>query len=82
TVSVDRRDASAEASRFLDQLQLPSHERWQFAAADHDRLRYSVDRQWYGELPRSYFYDATHKVQALSGRPKAEWLERWLQNIR
>jgi hypothetical protein len=82
TVCTDERDNAAAAARFLDKAALPSHERWQFAAADAERLRFTIDRQWYGELPRSYFYDAAHRVQALSGRPPADWLARWLQSLR
>lgn len=79
TVCTDGREGAAEAARVLGKVGLPPHERWQFAAADEDRLRYDVDKSWYGELPRSYFYDASHRVQALSGRPEAGWLARWLQ---
>ena len=79
TVNTDQ-DNAAEAARFLDGLKLPAHERWQFGEADADRLRYSVDRNWYGELPRTYFYNPRHEVQALSGKPDAAWLKRWLRS--
>ncbi len=57
-------------------------EAWVFADDFAERLRYTVDRHWAGELPRSYFYDAAHRVQALSGRPSAEWLTRWMQSLK
>ena len=82
TVCVDERSVASEAADMLERVQLPAHERWQFAAVDSDRLRYSIDPQWYGELPRSYFYDAAHRVQAVSGRPTPAWLARWVQNVK
>lgn len=82
TVCVDERSAASEAAAMLERAQLPMHERWQFATVDSDRLRYSIDPQWYGELPRSYFYDAAHRVQAISGRPEKVWLNHWLQGIK
>lgn len=82
TVCTDGRESAAEAAKVLDKVGLPPHERWQFAAPDEDRLRYDVDKLWYGELPRSYFYDTAHHVQAISGRPETAWLARWLQNVK
>ena len=77
TVCTDGRETAAEAAKVLDQAGLPRHERWQFSAIDEDRLRYSIDRLWYGELPRSYFYNAAHHVQVLSGRVEPRWLDVW-----
>lgn len=36
-------------------------------AGEARRIRYAIDPQWYGELPRSYFYDAGHQRRAVSG---------------
>lgn len=79
TINTDQ-DHAAEAAQFLDKLKLPSHERWQFGQTDADRLRYKIDRNWYGELPRTYFYNRNHEVQALSGKPDAAWLTRWAKS--
>jgi thiol-disulfide isomerase/thioredoxin len=84
TVNTDD-DAGAvnmvNAGKVLDKAGLPAHARWRFATQDSDRLRYQIDRKWYGELPRSYFYDKQHRVKAVSGKPAAEWLEGWLQEL-
>ena len=32
-------------------------EAWVFADSYTERLRFEIDSQWYGELPRTYFYD-------------------------
>ena len=57
---------------------LENAEVWVFADEFAERLRYAVDRGWYGELPRNYFYDADGSRRAVTGRPDAALLKRWL----
>lgn len=57
-------------------------EAWVFADDFAERLRYTVDRHWAGELPRSYFYAADGARRAVSGRPEPTLLERWLGRAR
>ncbi|TFW21427.1 TlpA family protein disulfide reductase [Duganella callida] len=46
----------------------PRAQRWAFGQTSAEQLRYQIDPQWRGELPRSYWYDASGKrVDALSG---------------
>lgn len=54
-------------------------QKWLFADAFTERVRYAVDKSWRGELPRSYFYDAAHKPLAKSGKVDRAWIEAWLQ---
>ncbi len=54
-------------------------ESWVFADSYAERLRFEVDPQWYGELPRTYFYDAQGRVQALSGALDQAQIERWIR---
>jgi thiol-disulfide isomerase/thioredoxin len=65
--------ASALARHDLDRV-----ETWAFADAYAERLRWSVDPKWRGELPRTYFYDAGHRAEARSGRVDTAWVEAWL----
>lgn len=81
TVTTDSQEMAASADRVLNSIDLPLHKRWQFAESDTERLRYNIDKKWYGELPRTYFYDAQHKVKAVSGKPDPQWLEGWLNNL-
>ena len=53
---------------------------WVFSQANSSRLRFEVDRVWYGELPRSYFFDDQHNRRAVSGVLDREEVERWLKN--
>jgi hypothetical protein len=55
------------------------HEQYQYAEVDEDRLRYNIDPAWYGELPRTYFYDATHQVTPLSGKISNSFLDKWFK---
>lgn len=40
---------------------------WMFADSFAERLRYTIDPYWFGELPRSYYYDADHNSRSHSG---------------
>ncbi|CAG0973245.1 hypothetical protein MTYP_01349 [Methylophilaceae bacterium] len=81
TVCTDSRETAENAGKVLNGVGLPLHARWLFAEKDTERLRYNIDKKWYGELPRTYFYDAQHQVKAVSGRPDAAWLEQWLKGL-
>jgi len=81
TVNTDDDNGAVNAAKVLDKAGLPAHARWRFATQDSDRLRYQIDRKWYGELPRSYFYDKQHRVKAVSGKPDSAWLQGWLQEF-
>lgn len=51
-----------------------------FASDYAERLRWSVDPAWHGEVPRTYFFDAAHCVTAKSGLVDAAFVEGWLKN--
>lgn len=50
-----------------------------FAHSFAERLRYRIDPDWFGELPRSYRYDAGHRRTGSSGALTPETLRQWLQ---
>ena len=79
TVCVDGKESAKKAERILSQANLPKHEQYQYAEVDEDRLRYNIDPAWYGELPRTYFYDAAHQVTPLSGKISNSFLDKWLK---
>ena len=79
TVCVDGKESAKKAERILSQANLPKHEKFQYAEVDEDRLRYNIDPAWYGELPRTYFYDATHQVTPLSGKISNSFLDKWFK---
>lgn len=88
-ISTDSPEEGAVISRSLNQYQLaqpePRQKRagkvesWVFADSYSERLRYEIDPQWYGELPRTYFYDAQGRATAISGVLEAEKIEQWVR---
>jgi len=64
---------------FLSRYNPGPVETWIFADSFSERVRYSVDPKWRGELPRHYFYDASHRVEGHSGRLDKARLADWLK---
>ncbi len=77
-VATDTPAAQAELQRLALGYGLGTSSQWVFADTQPERLRYEIDRRWYGELPRSYFYDRQHRRTARSGVIPFEQLERWV----
>lgn len=77
-VSVDAPGLSPQVNARLAELGLAQADNWQFADARAERLRFAVDRQWRGELPRSYLFAGGRQVQAVSGALDEPALRRWL----
>ncbi len=64
----------------LGKMKRPARvESWVFADTFTERLRFEIDAQWYGELPRTYFFDANGKQSGVSGvldaKETAEWVK-------
>jgi len=78
-VSTDTPAEAAEIARVLRQESLQGAESWVFADSFSERLRFEVDRQWHGELPRTYFYDVDHHALAISGTLNSRLLTHWVQ---
>lgn len=76
TDSIEQRDYSIE---FLEDVGLADRESWMFADNFVERLRFSIDPNWYGELPRSYFFDSNHAMKSHSGIVSEELLQEWFR---
>ncbi len=79
-VSVDAPELAPQVTARLAELGLGNADNWQFADARAARLRFAIDRQWRGELPRSYWFDAAHRVQGVSGAVSEMALRHWLKS--
>ena len=66
-ISTDPIAKREEAVYILEEYGLDTIDSWMFADAFVERLRFSIDPNWYGELPRSYFYTDDHRVIGHSG---------------
>lgn len=78
-VATDTPEEGEAISSVLQQSGLGRAQAWVYADAFADRLRFEIDPKWHGELPRTYLYDASHQIQAFSGKPDALLLEQWLK---
>lgn len=66
-VSTDDQDYQTEIEAFVSSESLQEYEHWLFNGDLPERLRYNIDPEWYGELPRAYIYDASGQRVAHSG---------------
>jgi len=78
-VAADSPGEQAPVAAFLLRYNPGPVEHWLFADDFVERVRYSVDRGWRGELPRTYFFDAAHAVEARSGLLDRRWAEQWFK---
>ncbi len=67
-ISTDSFVYSKELKKTIFESKLQDQEQWVFTDMPANQLRYSIDPTWYGELPRSYFFNQKHKRTAVSGR--------------
>ncbi|NOT84780.1 MAG: hypothetical protein HOP02_08390 [Methylococcaceae bacterium] len=56
-----------QVQTILAKHELTGLENWVFAEDNTQKLNYEIDPEWYGELPRTYFFDAAHGRQGMSG---------------
>lgn len=66
-ISTDSIEKREEAVDILQGYALDGIPTWMFADTFVERLRFSIDPAWYGELPRSYFFAPDHSFTAHSG---------------
>ncbi len=78
-VSTDPIEDRESAYEFLEDFELQHFQSYMFADNFIERLRYSIDPGWYGELPRSYFFDSRHVMQSHSGIMSRELLSSWFE---
>ncbi|QXP82625.1 hypothetical protein [Methylococcus sp. Mc7] len=77
-VSTDELSRQPDVERMLARHGLDPMQSWIFAEDDAQRLRHEIDRAWYGEMPRAYFYDHRHQRVSRSGALTAEYIDAWL----
>lgn len=77
-ISADSLEQRETAYYILEEYLLADVTSWMFADNFTERLQYSIDPSWYGELPRSYLFDASHQASAHSGVLTEEQLASFL----
>ncbi len=66
-LSTDEPSVTPEVQSMQARTGLNALENWIFGSEDAQKLRYEIDANWFGELPRTYFYDAAHHRTGYSG---------------
>lgn len=77
-IAADTPDDEPEIVSHLADYGLNNAERWVFAEDMPERLRFEIDRRWYGEVPRTYFYDQTHERLVKTGLVGEAFVKEWL----
>lgn len=78
-ISTDTPEEREAVSGTLKTFSLGKSETWLFADSNSDRLRFEIDKKWYGELPRTYFFGADGKANAFSGKLEQKDVEQWIK---
>lgn len=80
-ISADSLEHRETAFYILEEYSLEKQVSWMFADNFSEPLRYSIDPNWYGELPRSYLFDSSHNAVAHSGVLTEKQLTLFLSTI-
>lgn len=78
-VATDGIDNLSNINKTLKSFQLEQRNHWVFTTHMSDRLRYAIDPNWYGELPRAYFYKDAVNRTAHSGIISENDLIKWIE---
>lgn len=66
-LATDQESDTVEVTNIIAQHGLTNLESWVFSDENEQMLRYEIDPGWYGELPRTYFFDKDHQKMGISG---------------
>lgn len=77
-INTDGVQALPQIRAVLRQFHLSQEESWVFGAQVKAALRYSIDPDWRGELPRSYVFQAGRR-RSYSGVLDDKVLQRWFE---
>jgi len=66
-LAADEPGATEQIQQILKKHQLTGIENWAYADDNTEKLQYEIDPKWYGELPRTYFFDKAHQRTGVSG---------------
>lgn len=79
-VATDDLEFQPDVLATTKQLRVDHFESWQFAEQNTDRLRFEIDKNWYGELPRTYLINAEGEATGVSGVIAYKTLEKWVES--
>lgn len=76
-VTTDPIEDSAAILARLEAAGLADNPGWAFAE-NANKLRFHIDKSWYGELPRTYFFHKDGTLSAHSGMLDEQEFKRWI----
>jgi len=76
-VSTDPKAMLPDIRDVIDEYSLNNTDLWIYSNENPVKLRQSVDKKWFGELPRSYFFNNEHQSMSHSGALTPEQLALW-----
>lgn len=66
-LAADEPGSTEQIQQILAKNQLTGIENWAYADDNTQKLQFEIDPKWYGELPRTYFFDKAHQRTGVSG---------------
>jgi thiol-disulfide isomerase/thioredoxin len=66
-LAADEPGSTEQIQQILAKNQLTGIESWAYADDNTQKLQFEIDPKWYGELPRTYFFDKAHQRTGVSG---------------
>jgi thiol-disulfide isomerase/thioredoxin len=66
-LAMDDESATDQIELILKKNSVLDLENWIFAGDNTQKLRFQIDPKWYGEIPRTYFLNAEHEREGVSG---------------
>ena len=66
-LATDDESATDQIEQTLKKNSVLDLENWIFAGDNIQKLRFQIDQKWYGEIPRTYFLNAKHERDGVSG---------------
>ena len=80
-VSTDPWDQMKRIRRTLAKYGPQRFESWVFAHAFIEKIRFSVDRKWRGQLPLTYLVDPDGTRHSLTGAVDGDRLDQWYKGF-
>lgn len=80
-VSADDAGEAGQVVNLLARYGSSAASAWIFADAVAERVRFAIDRTWRGELPRTYFFDAQHSREVVTGRIDPAFASAWFARM-
>ncbi len=66
-LAADELSAAEQIQQIIEKNQLSDIENWVYAEENTQKMQFEIDPKWYGELPRTYFFDKAHQRTGVSG---------------